>query len=522
MTRKSSSAGSRIEIPNSYRIDSFKLHVFDMPKRHTTPQEKIKEGKMVGLREACQEVPLCVDLDGTLLKSDLLYETLLALISRNPLYLFQMPFWLLRGKAAFKRRLVVGAGLRPEDLPYDERILHQLQTTLARPRVLCTASDAGLAQAVADHLGLFEMVMASDGTTNLAGRHKADALVERFGSGGFDYMGNGSADLHVWRHARRAWVVNAPASLADSAAMLCERGGHYPREGGDFGAWIAALRLHQWLKNLLVFLPLLASHRFLEPAALTKAAMAFLAFGLCASGVYVLNDLLDMSADRAHPRKRFRPFAAGRLPLLQGLIAAPLLALCGFAIALWCAPLFALVLLAYYATTLAYSLRLKRIPMLDVVVLSGLYSVRIIGGAAAISSGLSFWLLAFSMFLFLSLAILKRYIELLTILDKGDRRASGRGYDVDDLPLLQSLGGASGYIAVMVLALYINSPESLALYSRPQMLWLLCPLLLYWVSRVWIVAHRGAMDDDPVVFAATDRVSQMVIVICGLIVLGAI
>lgn len=477
---------------------------------------------VVYLPEVPPEVPLCVDLDGTLIKSDLLYESLLLLIVKNPLYVLLLPFWLLGGKAAFKGAIASRVKLQSDRLPYDERVLHQLRTTTARPRVLCTASDATLAQAVADHLGLFEMVMASDGATNLAGSHKADALVRQFGKRGFDYAGNGRADLHVWRHARRGWVVNAPASLADSAANLCERGGHYPSEGNDLRAWIAALRLHQWLKNLLVFLPLLASHRFLEPTAVISSSLAFLAFGLCASGVYVLNDLLDLPADRVHPRKRFRPFAAGRLPLPHGLLAAPLLSLSGFAIAWWCNPVFALVLAAYYVMTLGYSLGLKRIPMLDVVVLSGLYTVRIIGGAAAISSELSFWLLAFSMFLFLSLAILKRYAELSALLSNGGGQASGRGYGVDDLPLLQSLGGSSGYIAVLVLALYINSPESLALYSNPQVLWLLCPLLLYWVSRVWVVAHRGVMNDDPVVFAATDRVSQVVFAICGLVILSAI
>lgn len=464
----------------------------------------------------------CVDLDGTLLKSDVLYESLLALLAKNPFYLFLLPFWLLRGKAAVKRELASRVQLPPETLPYDERVLNALRTTTQRPRVLCTASDGLLVLPIAEHLGLFEQVLTSDGTRNLAGHRKAEALVQAFGEKNFDYMGNGVVDLQVWRHAGGAWVVNAGSSLANAAAKLTEVYGHWPPQSGRARAWIKALRLHQWLKNLLVFVPLMTAHLFLDPASIAQSVTAFIAFGLCASGVYVLNDLLDLTPDRHHARKRERPFASGRLPLLQGLFAAPMLTLAGLALSLWCSPAFTAVLLCYYVLTLGYSLRLKRIVMIDVVLLAALYTVRIIGGATAIGSELSFWLLAFSMFIFLSLALLKRYTELESILASGKQQASGRGYSVGDLPLLQSLGAAAGYIAVMVLALYINSPESLALYRHPKFLWLLCPVLLYWVSRVWIVSHRGDMHDDPIVFAATDRVSQVVALVGGAIVLGAI
>lgn len=467
-------------------------------------------------------VPLCVDLDGTLLRSDLLVESVLALLRRNPLYLFALPFWLLRGKARLKRQVSSRVRLDASTLPYDERVLAVLRDARGRRRVLCTASDELLAAPVAAHLGLFDEVIASDGRHNANGAGKASRLVERFGRGGFDYMGNATVDLAVWRDARAAWVANAPARLATAAAAIAPVAGVIPAERAGLRDWLQAARLHQWLKNLLVFVPLLASHRFLEPAATLDALLAFLAFGLCASGVYLLNDLVDLPADRRHPRKRSRPFAAGRLPLVQGLVAAPLLSLAGLVLAWNVAPAFAGVLALYYATTLAYSFALKRVVMLDVVVLAGLYTVRIIGGAVAIGSGLSFWLLAFSMFIFLSLAMLKRYIELGLLLSNGEQRSSGRGYTVEDLPLIQSLGGASGYLAVLVLALYISSPESLALYSRPQWLWLLCPLLLYWVSRAWVIAHRGTMHDDPVVFAATDRTSQAIALLGGVVALCAI
>lgn len=471
---------------------------------------------------SCGQAALCVDLDGTLLKSDLLYESLLLLLSKNLFYLLLLPLWLLRGKAAFKHEIASRVDIDASSLPYDERLLSLLRSTAARPRVLCTASNIKFAKSISQHLDVFELVLSSTDTLNLSGHRKADALVERFGECGFDYVGNDQIDLRVWCRARKAWVVNAAPTLAIRAAKVCEIVEQLPLEGAGIRTWIKAFRIHQWLKNLLVFVPLLASHHFFDVDAWSSSLIAFLAFSLCASGVYVLNDLLDLPSDRRHPRKRLRPFAAGRLPLSHGLLAAVLLALCGFALAALVGPMFAAVLVGYYAMTLAYSLRLKRVVMVDVILLAGLYTMRIIGGAAALGAGMSFWLLAFSMFIFLSLAMLKRYTELAGVLAKGQSSASGRGYSVEDLSLLQSLGAASGYIAVMVLALYINSPESLELYARPQVLWLLCPMLLYWISRMWITSHRGKMDDDPIVFAVTDRASQVVIFICGLMILGAI
>lgn len=465
---------------------------------------------------------VCADMDGTLLGTDLLYEAVFTLLRTHPLCLFAMPFWLLRGKAHLKRQIAQRVTLPVDTLPYDQRILEHLRTTSNRPRVLCTATDELLARPIAAHLGCFDEVIASDGKTNLCGPAKAAALVARFGERGFDYMGNGKVDLHVWQYARHAWVVNAPASLAHAASRVTEVTRHLPRQGGGLRAWVRAIRVHQWLKNLLVFVPLLAAHLFTDSAAATQALAAFFAFSLCASGVYVLNDLLDLPSDRQHPRKRLRPFASGELPLLHGLAAAPLLALAGFALAWLCSPAFAAVLGVYYAATLAYSLRLKRVHMLDVMLLAGLYTIRIIGGAVAVGVPLSFWLLAFSMFLFLSLAMLKRYTELFALSAAGREEASGRGYASGDLSLLQALGGSAGYLSVLVLALYINSPDSMELYSRPQVLWLLCPLLLYWISRAWSLVQRGRMHDDPVVFAITDRVSQALGAMFVLVVLGAI
>ena len=468
------------------------------------------------------DVALCVDLDGTLLRTDILHESLLVLLRRNPLLVFLLPFWLMRGKAAFKHEIACRVELDVESLPYDSRVLRLLEGGTARPRVLCTASHRKFAEAVSRHLGVFEQVMASDETGNLSGREKATALIERFGERGFDYAGNSPADLHVWRHAREAWVVDAPKSVAAKVERHARVAVSLEGTGNAWTAWSSAIRTHQWLKNLLVFVPLFAAHRFTDTQAYAEAACAFVAFCLCASGVYLLNDLFDLDADRHHARKRQRPFASGQIKLIHGMIAAPALSGLGLLIAMWIAPLFALCLAAYYIMTAMYTIWLKRVAMLDVVLLAGLYTARIIGGAAAMRASLSFWLLAFSMFLFLSLAMVKRYAELADALSSGKKSAKGRGYSVEDLVLIQSLGTSSGYIAVLVLALYINSPESLKLYAHPQAIWLVCPLLLYWVSRTWVIAHRGIMHDDPVVFAATDRVSQLVVLMCGIIVLCAL
>lgn len=468
-------------------------------------------------------LPLCVDLDGSLIRTDLLVESALALLHRNPLYLFAFAFWLVRGKAHLKREIARRVDLDIATLPYDTRVLELVRAESAqRPVVLCTASDRRLADAVAAHVGGFAAVLGSDGQRNLSGRGKAQALCALYGERGFDYLGNERKDLRVWRCAHGAIIVNAHGSLARAAAAVCDVLAILPRERAGLRIWLKSLRLHQWLKNLLVFLPLLAAHRLFDARALWHAAAAFFVFGVCASGVYLLNDLLDLRADRRHPHKRKRPFASGKLPLIAGLIAAPILTLAAFAAAFFLSRRFALVLLAYYILTLSYSFKLKRIVMLDVVLLAALYTLRIIAGAAAIGTGLSFWLLAFSMFLFLSLAMLKRYTELHGLRMREGDNAHGRGYGVEDLTLVQSLGGASGYLSVLVLALYINSTASEMLYRHPQVLWLLCPLLLYWISRVWIVAHRGAMHDDPVIFAVVDPVSRVLLVIAALIVLGAI
>jgi 4-hydroxybenzoate polyprenyltransferase len=482
--------------------------------------------QLLGIKPDVQSrdiVPLCVDLDGTLIHSDLLIESALLLLARSPWMLFAMIGWLLHGKAHLKEQIARRIDLDAAALPYNFALIQWLQEQHSiRPVVLCTASDMALAKTIAVHVGVFDEVFASDGQRNLSGHRKAEALVDRYGERGFDYVGNANIDLDVWRHARAAIVVEAGTRLSTAAARLTEVERRFEVPKASRHLWLKALRTHQWVKNVLIFLPLLAAHRMFDADAVLRAVMAFFCFSLCASSVYLTNDLLDLAADRQHHRKRHRPFAAGTLPLIAGPIAALLLLIVGFGVAWLVSHVFFCVLSGYYVLTSAYSVRLKRIMMLDVVVLSMLYTTRILAGAAAIHSKASFWLLAFSMFIFLSLAMVKRYTELLAAQKAGKVKASGRGYDVEDIPLIQSLGGSSGYLAVLVLALYIDSTASEALYRHPHYLWMLCPLLLYWISRTWAIAHRGIMHDDPVVFAVMDNVSRVLLVLAALIVAASI
>jgi 4-hydroxybenzoate polyprenyltransferase len=460
-----------------------------------------------------KEPVLCVDLDGTLVHTDLLYESLLALLRQSPLLILLVPLWLLRGRAHLKHQLASRvqldyAGL-PRNLPLIE-LLRQERSS-GRHLALVTASPQAWADAMAAQLGLFDEVLASSEHLNLGGRNKAAALVRRFGARGYDYAGDGRTDLPVWASARQGWAVNTSNSTLRQAKGLVEISRTLNRAPTGFLTYIRAIRLHQWLKNMLVFMPLLAAHRVMEPGLALNALVMFLAFGLCASSGYVLNDLLDLPADRIHPRKRYRPLASGALPLLHGLVLVPSLLGAGVALVLcFLSPMSLALLLTYYLGTVTYSMALKSMSIVDVVALATLYTLRILAGAAATHIVPSFWLLAFSMFLFLSLAVVKRYSEVLGARARGEDKLRGRGYIASDDVLLSSMGVASGYMSVLVLALYVNSAPMRELYRRPEVIWLLCPLLLFWITRIWFKTHRGQMHDDPLVYAATDRFSWVV------------
>lgn len=454
-------------------------------------------------------IPLAVDLDGTLIHTDTLHEAALRALRERPLSLLALPLWLLQGKAAVKQQLAGLSRFDPSVLPYHQPLLDWLKTQRAagRPLVLCTAADRSIADAVAEHLGIFDEVLASDGETNLGGRHKAAALEHRFGAGGFDYAGNAGTDLKVWRRARKAVIVNARGSVQQAARDCCDVDKTFVRSPMTLVALLQALRIHQWLKNLLLLVTPLAAHILPDAELASTLVLAFLAFSLCASAVYIGNDLLDLDSDRHHPRKRRRPFASGRVPVVLGVALAPLLLAGAFLLAIPVGSAFVGWLALYFALTCAYSLGLKRLVIIDCQVLALLYTLRIVAGAAATDIPLSFWLLALSAFLFLSLAFVKRYAELEVQAGIGRERAHGRGYLTSDAPLVQSLGVMSGFAAVVVLALYLNSEAVLLLYDSPEFLWCAVPVMLFWVSWIWMKAHRGQMHDDPLLFALRDRAS---------------
>jgi 4-hydroxybenzoate polyprenyltransferase len=478
----------------------------------------------MAVSETALRVPLCVDLDGTLIRSDLLFESALLLIKSNPFFILRMVVWLLHGKAALKAEIAARVVLNAASLPYNTQFVEwlKLEHQSGRSLWLCTATHSTLAERVAEYLGIFDGVLASDAQSNLAGGAKAQRLVERFGERGFDYCGNERRDLAVWSHANGAIVVAAGAPLERAAAGVTSVLRAFPSQARFLRAAIRALRPHQWVKNALIVVPLLAAHGSRNAHSLTAVLLAVVAFCACASSVYILNDLLDLEADRAHQRKRKRPFASGDLSIAAGLGLFPVLLALGVVISLLLPVKFQLVFAGYYALTCAYSFWLKGRAIVDALALAGLYTIRVIAGAAAANVPLSFWLLLFSVFLFLSLAFVKRYAELDALRRRQGLRAAGRGYHVEDLAVLQSLGCAAGYLSVLVLALYINSPEVSALYARPKLIWLLCVLVLYWISRVWMKAQRGEMHDDPVVFALKDRPSLVVGVLALITTMAAI
>lgn len=459
------------------------------------------------------EPPLCVDMDGTLLNGDSLHEALLAALARQPLTLLRLPALLAGNRAELKRDLAARAGLDPALLPYNEPLLELLRREKAAGRrlVLATAADRALAEAVADHLGLFDRVIASEGGRNLRGAAKAEALAAEFGAGGFDYAGNDATDLAVWAKARRAMVVNAPNALAARipcpvAEVVEGRRSHGAR------AALKAMRPHQWSKNMLVFIPVIAAGAWGDLAGLGQALLAFLAFCLTASAIYVWNDLSDLGADRRHPRKRKRPLAHGDLPVLAGLALAPLLLLTGLGVSALAGVL--PVMAAYAVLTSLYSFKLKELPLVDVFLLASLYTIRVFAGGVASGYAMSLWLLAFSCFIFLSLGFVKRVAELAPLAEAGGSRVARRGYMARDAGLLGAMGVASSFASGLVLALYVQHLAGSGLYGNPVMLWGLVPLMLFWQCRLWLSTARGYMHDDPIVYASRDWVSWVVGALC--------
>jgi 4-hydroxybenzoate polyprenyltransferase len=461
--------------------------------------------------------PLCVDLDGTLVATDTLWETFLLLLRTNPLWLVLVPLWLLKGKAHLKHQIAQRVTLNVAILPYRANVVEFLQQEQAKGHrlVLATAANEKIALAVAQHLRIFEEVIASDANTNMKGVTKRDRLQQRFGE--YDYMGDSSADLPIFQAARHHFLVSPSRSLLRRIPCPPER--LFPAPKVNWWLWLKALRPHQWVKNVLILVPLILSHQFLDMSKLTAATVAFLAFCLAASSGYILNDLLDLAADRIHPTKRNRPFAAGLLPIEYGLPLFATLVVLSVLLSWWLPFIFTVILGSYLLITISYSFYLKSKMVLDIVVLAGLYTIRIVAGSIAVDLKLSFWLLAFSMFIFSSLAFLKRYVELLQLTDR--KTIKHRNYMVDDIEMIASVGPTSGYLAVLVFSLYINTPDVRKLYEAPFILWLISPFLLYWITRIWFLAHRRQMLDDPVQFALTDPASWLTVAgIIGIMVLA--
>ena len=491
---------------------------------------------------ATAEPPLCVDLDGTLVKSDTLVDAVLLLLRQQPLSPLSWPGWLRQGRAGFTRQVTDRAVVEVEHLPYNQALLAFLREERARGRhiYLATAADQAFAEQVAAHVGLFDGVLASDGTHNLAGSNKLRAFQEQFPEG-FTYIGNALPDRTLLRASHRPMAANPHRALRQA---LGRDGTVLHREFSDrrppLKVLLKAIRLHQWAKNVLVFLPAVLAHD-LSPRSLGVSLLAFLSISFCASATYLINDLLDIEADRRHPRKRNRPFAAGDLSPITGTIVIALFFVIALGMAL-ALPLvyavlrgpygaqgalpapyqFLLWLGVYTVTTLAYSFALKRLALVDVLALSGLYTIRILAGAAAASVAVSAWLGAFSIFFFLSLAFVKRFSELALMMEGGRTRASGRGYQTSDIEQLRSFGTGSAFASVVVLTMYISNLAGANLYGHANRLWLLVPVLLLWISRVWLLASRGELHEDPVVYAITDRRSWLLGAIAAAVVWSAL
>jgi 4-hydroxybenzoate polyprenyltransferase len=457
------------------------------------------------------ERPLCVDLDGTLVKSDTFVDSLMVLARRHPTAFLRTPLWVIKGKAHLKSQVASLVTLDVAHLPYNRPLLNYLRDEHAAGRklYLATGADRILARSVAAHLGIFEDVMASDGTVNLTGKSKLQHLQQRFPDDGFDYIGNALPDLPLLQGAQRAMIANPDLRLNGALKRRnIKVSRRFLDRSGLLVALAKALRVHQWAKNLLVFLPLLLAHS-LHLAPVMTAVAAFFCFSLTASATYIFNDLLDLEPDRVHLNKRKRAFAAGDLSVTAGLGISFLLAAVALITAAYLPRTFLIYLLIYLVTTLAYSLALKRIVLVDVVILSSLYTIRMLAGSAATHTPVSPWLAAFSIFLFLSLAMVKRFSELQNLHARGANPSNARGYLLSDIEQLRSFGTSSAYASIVIFALYINGRDVTALYHHPNRMWLMTPLMILWISRVWLLASRGLLDEDPVVFALTDRMSLL-------------
>lgn len=446
--------------------------------------------------------PLVVDVDGTLTPGNLLLEGLARLLTVAPLRALGLLPLLPFRRAFVKRKVAEAVTLPAESLPQNPEVAAEIRAAKAagRPVHLATGADALAAAPVAEAIGANE-TFASDGHVNLVGRAKAQALVAAFGDRGFDYMGDERRDLPVWRHARQTIGVGIGPRLRARVVGVDPKARFLSGPDGGTAAYWRALRPSHWSKNVLLFLPLAAAHETALASWLVVLGV-FAALSALVSGTYLVNDFFDLPHDRLHAVKRRRPLAAGQLRLPRALGLAGALIAAGLAGAFALSPAAGWCLLLYLALTLTYTLALRQQLFLDLIALAAMFALRVLAGAAAVEVPISAWLVAFCLFLFLALAIAKRTTAL-----RGENAAAGRAYVREDALALTVLGGASSFAAVVVLAFYIQSPAVAVLYERPAALWLASPLLIYWLGRVLLLANRGALNEDPIVFALGDRAS---------------
>jgi len=465
-------------------------------------------------------VPLCVDLDGTLVRSDMLIESCLMLIRQQPGAIFKLPGWLLGGKANLKHQIASRVDFSAATIPYNQEVVEFIrQERSNRQTVLVTGSDQRIADIVAEETDLFDCARGSDSEVNLTSKNKRDWLVEEFGENGFDYIGNDEDDLSVWPSSRNALVVSPSNGIAKTESISFSH--VFDSHKTQFRDYLSLLRVHQWSKNGLILVPFVLDQRFGDWPATVAILLAFFAMSLLASITYIFNDMLDLQADRLNATKAKRALASGRVGLFLGAKTMVVLAV-GLFICMAFLPMqFNLVLLSYLLLTLLYSFYFKQAVILDVCVIAALHTMRVIAGTVAIAATWSFWLLAFSMFIFFSLALAKRVAELMNLQKSGQEKTIGRDYRVADLPVLVASGVSTGFLSVLVVALYINSEKVSVMYSTPEILWLVCPVLMYWIGRLWMITSRGDMHEDPIIFAIKDRVSFDAIGLMAVVVIGA-
>jgi len=466
-------------------------------------------------------LPLVIDLDGTLTPTDTLLESVIKLVKQSPLNIVRLARWLLKGKAEFKGLVAANSFTSPETLPYRDELLDYLsqEKESGRQLVLATASHKIVAEGVSQHLGIFDEIIATD-SINLKGKNKLDAIQNAIGEE-FVYAGDSAADIPIWKTAKAAVLVGASASTAKTIRQIIPIEAEFHQKQVRLHTLAKALRIHQWLKNLLVFVPMLTAFSFMDTAKLINSVIAFFAFSLAASATYLVNDILDLDSDRAHSIKRFRPLASAQVTISSALIIAGACLMTALGMAWMVSTQFLEILVLYLIITTSYSWILKQYVLIDVIVLSLLYTIRIIAGSIAISVITSTWLLAFSLFFFFSLALVKRCSELVSLDKAGIDATSGRDYRVGDLTVLWPLGIGAAICSVVVFGLFISSEETVARYASPHILWLIAIGLIYWLSRLWLKTTRGEMHHDPVVYAIKNSTSRTVILLMVAIMIAA-